>query len=77
MTVADLASIGQVVGSLAVVASLIFVGLQVRQNTRGSKATRLQMNADYWLAYLTTLADKRFSDDYSRGAGCNVLARIH
>lgn len=68
MTLVDLANIGQAVGSLAVVASLVFVGLQVRQNTKANKATTLQMNADYWLTYLTTLADKRFSDLYSKGA---------
>lgn len=68
MTLVDLANIGQVVGALAVVASLIFVGLQVRQNTKAARATALQMNADYWLAYFTMLADKQFSEIYSKGA---------
>ncbi|HSG76812.1 MAG TPA: hypothetical protein VLA30_11830 [Burkholderiales bacterium] len=68
MTLVDLANIGQMVGALAVVASLIFVGLQVRQNTKATRATALQMNADYWLAYFTLLADKQFSELYSKGA---------
>lgn len=68
MTLADLADIGQVVGSFAVVASLIFVGLQVHQNTKATKATALQMNADYWLTYFTVLANRQFGDVYSKGA---------
>lgn len=68
MTLVDWANIAQVVGSLAVIASLIFVGLQVRQNTKATRATALQMNADYWLTYFTMLADKQFSDIYSKGA---------
>ena len=68
MTLADLANIGQVVGALAVIASLIFVGLQIRQQTQATRATALQMNADYWLAYFTMLADKRFNEIYSKGA---------
>jgi len=68
MTLVDLANIGQVAGALAVIASLIFVGLQVRQNTKATRATALQMNADYWLSYFTMLADREFSDIYSKGA---------
>lgn len=68
MTLADLANIGQVVGALAVIGSLIFVGLQVRQNTKATRATALQMNADYWLSYFTLLADPQFSEVYSKGA---------
>lgn len=68
MTLVDLANVGQVLGALAVMASLIFVGLQVRQNTRATRATALQMNADYWLSYFSMLADRQFSDIYSKGA---------
>lgn len=68
MTLADLANIGQIVGALAVVASLIFVGLQVHQNTKATRATALQMNADYWLTYFTLLANRQFGDVYAKGA---------
>ena len=68
MTLADLGNIGEFVGSIAVVASLLFVGLQVRQNTNATRATALQMNADYWLAHFQMLANKEFGDVYSRGA---------
>lgn len=68
MTLVDLANVGQVIGALAVIASLIFVGLQVRQNTKATRATALQMNADYWLSYFTMLADKQLGEIYSKGA---------
>lgn len=68
MTLVDLANVAQIAGAIAVIASLIFVGLQIRQNTRVTRATALQMNADYWLNYFTLLADKQFSEVYSKGA---------
>ena len=68
MTLSDWANIGQVVAALAVVASLLFVGLQVRQNTKSNQATALQLNADYWLNYITTIADPNFSKVYAMGA---------
>lgn len=39
MTLEELAYISQIVGVIAVLASLIFVGLQIRQNTKAIKAT--------------------------------------
>jgi hypothetical protein len=36
------AAIGQLIGALGVIASLIFVGIQVRQSVRASKATAFQ-----------------------------------
>ncbi len=39
MTLEELAYISQILGVIAIFASLIFVGLQIRQNTRALKAT--------------------------------------
>jgi hypothetical protein len=39
MTLAEVADISQMLGSAAVVASLIFVGVQIRQNTKATRAT--------------------------------------
>ena len=38
MTLAEISQISQTVGSAAVVASLIFVGVQIRQNTKATRA---------------------------------------
>ena len=68
MTLSDWANIGQVAGALAVIASLVFVGFQVRQNTKSNQATALQLNADYWQNYITKIADPNFSKVYAIGA---------
>jgi len=39
MTLAEISQISQMVGSAAVVASLIFVGVQLRQNTKATQAS--------------------------------------
>ena len=39
MTLSDLASLASIFSSLAVVASLIYVALQVQQNTKHTRAT--------------------------------------
>lgn len=42
MTLAELSEISQTLGSAAVVASLIFVGVQIRQNTKATQAASHQ-----------------------------------
>jgi hypothetical protein len=67
MTLSDLANIGQVIGSLGVVGSLIFVGLQVQINSKVNQASALRQNADYWLNYWVHIADPKFSKVYAMG----------
>lgn len=45
MTLSDLAAIGGFLGGAAVVASLVFVGLQLRQNTQAMQAAASQAHA--------------------------------
>jgi len=42
MTLNDLANIGQVIGAIAVVISLIYVALQIRQNTNAVRSATAQ-----------------------------------
>ena len=42
MNLTDLANIGQVIGAIAVVISLIYVALQIRQNTNAVRAATVQ-----------------------------------
>ena len=42
MTLADLGNLGEFVGAIAVVASLIYLAIQVRQNTRSVRASTYQ-----------------------------------
>jgi hypothetical protein len=48
MTLSDLASLGSLVSGVAVVVSLVFVGFQLRQNTRAAVAQTSQSHAMNW-----------------------------
>ncbi len=48
MTLSDLASMGSFVSGLAVLASLIFVGFQLRQNTQAVRASASQAHSQNW-----------------------------
>ncbi len=68
MDIMELGAIGELVGGLAVVGSLLFVGLQMRQSNRLSRAESVQShvyqrNADV----LTPLLDQAFGDTLQRG----------
>lgn len=51
------ASLAEIISALAVVASLIFVGIQIRQNTRATQASMRQSIADNDIDYLITFLD--------------------
>jgi len=42
MTLNDLANVGQIIGAVAVVISLIYVALQIRQNTNAVRSATAQ-----------------------------------
>ena len=56
MSLNDLANIGQVIGALAVVISLIYVAFQIRQNTSAIRSATAQSVHDQWLAGVAFLA---------------------
>jgi hypothetical protein len=62
MTLSDLASIGTLISGLAVLASLIYLGLQVRQNTNHSRALIQQGRAARNAEFNLRLAEFDFSD---------------
>jgi hypothetical protein len=51
---ADWASIADIVGAIAVTMSLIFVGLEIRGNTKATQAATLQQSVGYDVTLLTT-----------------------
>ena len=55
MTLAELSDISQALGGVAILASLIFVGYQIRQNTRALKATSHHAVTDSFNAINTLL----------------------
>ena len=56
MELAELGALGELVGGIAVIASLLYVGLQVRESRRTSEAANNQAQADAHAAYLTQIA---------------------
>ena len=63
MTIIELGALGEFVGAIAVVATLIYLAVQIRQNTRSMDASRrlalaqtYQMRADALQTMVTTAA---------------------
>ena len=71
MSVADLASLAS---SVAVVASLLFLGLQIRQSNRNQRSLMQQGRSARHVELLSRLSDPRVSDVISRGASGESLS---
>ena len=67
MNIPELTNLAEIAGALAVVASLIFVGFQIRQNTIVNRAGTLQANADYWLHHMTAMMSGENGKLYAKG----------
>lgn len=59
MTISELGAIGEFLGSVLTVVTLVYLAIQVRQNTRH---TRAQMGHDGWIAVSANEAGERNSD---------------
>jgi len=58
MNLSDLASIGSFVSGVAVLASLIFVGFQLRQNTQAVRAAASQAHSANWQQLIMTIIER-------------------
>jgi len=67
MNLADLASIAEIVGGLAVVISLIYLAIEVRQNTNSVRNATLQSNTAIWSSLLSGLTAPGVIEAYSAG----------
>jgi hypothetical protein len=56
MNLNDLANLGQIIGALAVVVSLIYVALQIRQNTNAVRAATAQSVHEHFASWYHLLA---------------------
>ncbi|MBW2417411.1 MAG: hypothetical protein JRH19_02640 [Deltaproteobacteria bacterium] len=59
MTLSDLGNVGELIGAIAVVLSLLYLSVQIRQNTRQVRAATFQGVARGWKEFLYTIT----SDD--------------
>ena len=67
MSLADLASIGSFVSALAVLISLIYLGLQVRQNTHVHRASAHQARLEFVMDFLEGQTDPSMAPLLLRG----------
>jgi len=78
MTLSDLADLAEIVGSAAVVISLVYLAIQIRQNTKSVRNSTLQANTALWSSLLTTLAEPGIVEAYSAGmSGAPDTRSVH
>ena len=68
MNLEQLANLGELIGGLAVVASLIYLAIQIRQNTQTVRSATLASNTDIWSNMLTLIASSDLTDAYLLGS---------
>ena len=56
MSLADLGNLGEFIGSVAVLISLIYVGFQIRSNTRAVRASTFLGLTNGWVEYVHLMA---------------------
>lgn len=67
MTLTELANIGEFIGGIAVIVTLIYLGIQMRQNTRAFKSATLANNTSLWGSMLVNIASGDKTQAYLRG----------
>jgi hypothetical protein len=67
MNLEQLANVGEFIGGIAVIASLIYLAIQIRQNTQSVKSATLAANTTNWSSMLVNLADAGKSEAYLSG----------
>jgi len=70
MTIQDWGALGEMIGGFAIIVSLVYVGLQVKQNTKATQVATSQAFIDIHGAIVLQITrDKEFRDIYWRGLG--------
>ena len=67
VTLSQLADIGELFGGIAVVASLVYLALQIRQNTKSVRSSTLHHNTDLWTDLFFRLAEPDVARAYVAG----------
>ncbi len=67
MPLDQIANIADISAATLVVVSLIYVGIQIRQNTRAVRGSTLQVNTDFWGALFLRLAEPEMAAAYAAG----------
>lgn len=67
MTLTELGAIGELIGGIAVIISLVYVGLQIRQSTHASRAATSQAFAKQYSDLNQMIADPDLGEIFTRG----------
>ncbi len=74
----ELGAIGELVGGVAVIASLLFVGLQLRQSNALSRAdTFHRMNSQFTTVFSQLSSDAELAEIYQRALDHEELSPVH
>ena len=77
MTLSDFADIAEIAGAVAVVVSLVYVAIQLRQNTDSVRSATLQANTALWSTLLSGLAEPGIVEAYATGlSGRKDISRL-
>lgn len=68
MNLEQLANLGEFAGGIAVIASLVYLALQIRQNTQSVRSATLANNTQIWSSMLLEIGSKDKLDAYLQGA---------
>ena len=75
-TLAEWASVAEIIGALAIVVSLVFVGLQIRANTRATQNATYQQSVGYEIEILNeacTIYSLQNEREYVFTAGGTII----
>ena len=67
MTLQDWGALGELIGGVAIIVSLIYVGLQVRQSTHATRAATSQAFTDQYISVLPPLREPGFAEIFWLG----------
>ncbi len=69
MEIQDLGAIGDLIGGVAIIVSLIYVGVQIKQSTAASRAATYQAFSQQYTQHMVPLQRADFRDIFLRGLG--------
>jgi len=67
MTIQDLGSIGELIAAIATIGTLVYLAVQIRQNTRTVRSSTLHQNTDLWSTLWMRLAEPDIARAYAQG----------
>ena len=68
MTLMTFVYFAQIAGSIALILTLIFVGVQVRQHTVAARAATFQSSVEFWTRFYTDLMEANANAAFAKGA---------